>query len=236
MCNRFNISTNPKTLGQILGAEMQREFSWEETVYPKTIAPTLAINREGQRVLLPMSFGLVPFGSDRATQKRPFTNARIESLNKWPWVRSVTSYRCVVPMLSFQEPCYWGVTAGSEVDFFRADGELLLAAAIYSWQESQLENAKESLSMSLIMRPAFDYVMQRGHHRSPLFINPRDVNKWCSRERISVPKSIDILHQIAFDPELDHKHFRDMSPSWKKRQEGKIKKRDEQLTAMFETD
>ncbi|WP_404306966.1 SOS response-associated peptidase [Neorhodopirellula lusitana] len=238
MCNRFNLKTNLATLTDLFDAMLGQSFETDADVFPGRPTPALAINRDGRRECLPMNFGLVPFGKSPAQQKRPLTNARVENLDKWPWRSSIQSYRCVVPMNGFREPCYWGETAGTEVDFTLTDERPMLAAAIFSWyQDSPLDNDTGSadqavFSMSLIMRPALPIVMQHGHHRSPFFLAEAGIDEWLAREPRPLQDSLRVLKTNAADPELVATVARQMAPAWKKRQAAHLKKRDEQVEAI----
>jgi len=164
------------------------------------MAPTLVINRDGQRELRPMTFGLTPSGKTRVKKMPPFNNARIESREKWPWKIPFEKYRCIVPMDSFREPSYWGESAGKEVNFRRADGKLLLAAAIFSVTKSDKDESE--LAMSLIVRPALPTVMEHGHHRSPFFLSLDGVDDWMDRLPRPPEQSIEVLEKYADEPVL----------------------------------
>lgn len=243
MCNRFNLKTNLATLGEIFEAMLRQRFEVPQDVFPGKPTPVLATNRDGRRECLPMRFGLVPFGKKPTEQKRPLTNARVENLDKWPWRSSIRSYRCVVPMNGFREPCYWGTTAGTEVDFSVTDDRPILAAAIYTWHDSGQTAASDSpaelgsdsaptMTMSLIMRPALPIVMEHGHHRSPLFVSEDGIDEWMSREARPLDASLASLKQHAIVPELSFEIAREMAPAWKKRQAEHLQKRDDQIKAI----
>ncbi len=227
MCNRYNIKTNLKAIASELAAQTAFDFDITGEVFPLVDAPVLVINREGQRELRPMTFGLTPAGKTRDKKMPPFNNARIESRDKWPWKTPLERFRCVVPMESFREPCYWGEAAGKEVNFRRADGKLLLAAAIFSVTKS--DNDETEFSMSLLMRPALPTIMEHGHHRSPFFIGLDGVDEWMDRSPRPPHRSLDVLRQYADEPILEPSVAREMVESWTKRKSANVKKRDEQL-------
>lgn len=245
MCNRFNLRTNLASLTDLFDAMLSANFETNADVFPGKPTPVLAINRDSTRECLPMRFGLIPFGKTAAEQKRPLTNARVENLEKWPWKSSIKSYRCVVPMTGFREPCYWGETAGTEVDFDVEDDHPMLAAAIYTWHDDRSTegNATKSaphfsrphFSMSLIMRPALPIVMEHGHHRSPFFLSEAGVDDWMRRESRPLRDSLNVLEKHAVEPSLTATVAREMAAAWVKRQSGQLAKRDEQVAAMKQT-
>ncbi len=227
MCNRYNIKTNLSSIASELNAKPAFDFEIADEIFPLAMAPTLVINRDGQRELRPMTFGLTPLGKTRDKKMPPLNNARIESREKWPWKTPFEKYHCIVPMDSFREPCYWGESAGKEINFRRDDGRLLLAAAIFSVTKSDKDESE--LSMSLIMRPALATVMEHGHHRSPFFLRLDGVDDWMDRSPRPPVQSLEVLKQYAVDPVLETSVSREMVASWTKRQAANVKKRDEQL-------
>jgi putative SOS response-associated peptidase YedK len=234
MCNRYNIKTNLKEIASEIGAmgidvQIAFDFDYGNEIFPKSIAPTLAINRQGVTQLRPMKFG---FGSDH-DRGPALNNARIESSEKWPWKSSFEKYRCVVPISSFREPCYWGPEAGKELNFSSAQDDLLLAAAIFTFDKSQAEEPVPS--MSLIMRPALPFVMEHGHHRSPFFLDRDSVGLWMDRTPRSVAQSRQMLQDGACQPSLRYDVARQMAATWNKRQSANLSKRDEQLAEIEKT-
>jgi len=224
MCNRFNTPTSVKAICEALRAQPVFDFELPGEVFPKSVAPAMVLSPDGLREIRPMTFGLVPHGK---TPPYPLNNTRIESRDKWPWKSPFEKHRCIVPMSSFREPCYWGSMAGKEVNFSAADGELLLAAAIFS--TANATGDQSAWSMSLVMRPGLPYVMEHGHHRSPFLLRAEGVDDWMNPESRSSDESLEILREHAAEPNLQVDVARDMAASWTKRQKGNVKKRDEQL-------
>ncbi|MFG0254150.1 MAG: SOS response-associated peptidase family protein [Rhodopirellula sp. JB053] len=228
MCNRFHVRTNLHDICKRLDAQATFDFDIPEEVFPLAPAPTLAINRDGMREIRPMTFGMGgDSGKGKGGPRYLLNNTRIESRTKWPWKTPFEKYRCVVPMTSFREPCYWGETAGTEVSFSPTKDKLLLAAAIFSFKQEP--NQEPDLRMSLVMRPALPYVMEHGHHRSPFFLRNDGLDAWMDRSPRSADQSIEVLREFAYEPPLTHRVDRQMAASWTKRKSANLKKRDEQL-------
>lgn len=235
MCNRFEVDTDRAALALTLSAQLSLPFDWAPAIYPRQTAPGLLLNADGQRELLPMQFSLAPPGSKTPTDpKRALNNTRVESVEKWPWKTSFRQFRCIVPLTSFREPCYWGETAGTEIDLKPTGEELLGAAAIYSiWQSA--DKSEEIVTMSLLMRPASAFVMEHGHHRMPFFLQKEGFDAWMEHGDRKAEKSRSILREFALEPELQYSVARHMADSWSKRRSAKLKQRDEQLAAIEES-
>lgn len=216
-----------------LGVQCKLDFDVPAEVFPYTKAPVLAINRDGARELRPMTFGTGDRDGSSSRRAHVLNNARIESRGKWPWKTSFQKYRCVVPMTSFREACYWGETEGTEVHFAASDGRLLLAAGIFSFHARDADDPE--LKMSVIMRPALPFVMEHGHHRSPFFLRPEGIDQWMQRTSRSADELIEVLRQFAATPDLNCEVDRHMAASWTKRKAANLKQRDEQLAEMEQT-
>lgn len=228
MCNLYNLPANAIELGEKYRATIQRLMEFTETIAPRKPAPTLLVNDVGERELLAMRFGLTPVGSKEPESKMPLNNARVEKLDKWPWSVPVRSQRCVVPMQEFREPLYWGNDAGTQSYFFASDGSLLSVAGLYNiWRSPDKQT--ELATMTLLMRPACDYLMENGHHRMPFFLAEEGIDEWISADKRPLATSLHVLRDNAFEPELQHRVSVEMKPAWKSRQKQHLKKRDEQL-------
>lgn len=233
MCNRYTISATPDELTQLFDALASPEFevtgsSLPGEVFPYSDSPGLLLNAEGRRELRPMQFSITPAWSKEQKVKYQTNNARIEDIEqKKTFSGPLKKYRCLVPLSSFREPCYWGEPAGKEVDFTPVADKLLYVAAIYT-----LWNNKTT--MSFLMRPAGEYVMECGHHRQPLFLSEAGIEPWIGGGEREIGLSKQILQQFAYDPPLSYTVARSMVPAWKSRQQDHLAKRDEQLAAIDE--
>lgn len=232
MCNRFLIKAKLENIAARFNARLIDDFELGAEALPRSITPGLLFDKQGGRVLAGLQFAFCPPGSDSPSDpKRPLNNARIESVHKWPWKDAFRTSRCVVPMTDFREPCYWGDPAGSEVYFHRPDHDLLLAAGIYrTWRSPDGESMV--VTMSLLMRPAGDYVMDHGHHRQPVFVDEPAIDQWMEHRKLETDAAVDLLRSITVEPELTHTHAREMAAGWQKRQAARIRDRDAQLEAL----
>ena len=227
MCNRYNIKTNLSLLGEKIHAVLPIKFDFSGHVVPRSTAPGILLNQDGERELHPMRFGLIPRGA-RELPEQAYNNARVENIEKWPWKLSLPKHRCVLPLSAFREPCYWGEPAGKEVYFRAPDEPLLLVAGLYNvWQNE--------VTMTFLMRPAGNYVMEHGHHRQPFFIKHEGIDDWMTTAELGPDEAGAILRKHAAAPELTHEVDREMAAAWKGRQKDRLRKRDEQLDEIQRT-
>jgi putative SOS response-associated peptidase YedK len=235
MCNRYTIRGTASELIEHFDATLPMPFDLPaEDVIPGHLAPGLLLNRDGERELVPMQFGLARAGAPAPFDRKwPNNNARIKKYDKWPWKVPFQQHRCVVPLSEFREPCYWGETAGSEVYFKAVDADYLGVASLFStWKSADCEDL---VTMTFLLRPASEYVMEHGHHRQPFFIEDAGFNVWMEPGKRDAKDSLAILREYAHEPPLEYKVARQMAASWKSRQKARLAERDKQLAAIEET-
>jgi putative SOS response-associated peptidase YedK len=235
MCNRYNIKGTAKEIAEHFAAHVPTIFDLpSEDILPGHLAPGLILNHDRERELVPMQFGLAKIGAaEPFDRKWPNNNARIEKYNSWPWKLPFQEHRCVVPLSEFREPCYWGETAGCEVYFKPKDRKYLGVAGLYNVWKNQ--GTEKFYSMTFLMRPATKYVMEYGHHRQPFFIEEPGFDAWMEPSKREPKESLATLREFVDEPELEYLVIRQMAPTWKSRQKGRLADRDEQLTAIGET-
>ena len=235
MCNRYTIRGTAAELIEHFDATLPTQFDLPtDDVVPGHLAPGLLLNRDGDRELVPMQFGLAKLGAPEPFDRKwPNNNARIEKYDKWPWKVPFQQHRCVVPLSEFREPCYWGETAGSEVYFKAVDADYLGVASLYSVWTSP--DGEDLVTMTFLLRPASEYIMEHGHHRQPFFIEEAGFDAWMEPGKRDAKESLAILREYAHEPPLEYKVARQMAASWKSRQKVRLAERDKQLAAIEAT-
>jgi putative SOS response-associated peptidase YedK len=114
-----------------------------------------------------------------------------------------------------------------------ADANHLGVASLYSiWKGP---NGEDLLTMSFLLRPASEYVMDHGHHRQPYFIEEAGFDAWMAPGTRDAKDSLAVLREHADEPPLEYKVARQMAASWKSRQKARLSERDKQLAAIEET-
>src|SRR4051794_36944193 len=87
MCNRYNIKGTTKDIVEYFRATLTTVFDVvSDDILPGYLAPGILLNRDGERELVPMQFGLAKIGAPNPFDRKfPNNNARIEKYNSWPW-------------------------------------------------------------------------------------------------------------------------------------------------------
>ncbi|MCA9214731.1 MAG: SOS response-associated peptidase family protein [Planctomycetales bacterium] len=220
MCNLYDV--DPEQVNALFDRIAEYDDAmrdWTTQVFPKMDAPVVLLVDDKPQVSL-LRFGLIPKFS-KGQPKQPLNNARVEKLSSWPWKTSVGQF-CAIPMTSFYEFSYWGEQPGHKLKFSFPESRSF-TAGIY--------NGK---SMTMLTRPACESMMEMGHHRMPLFIEPDSVETWIASQEKNVDACYDTLRSIAIDPEFECDSCGQMKDGWQKRINGRIKKRDEQLALIEE--
>jgi putative SOS response-associated peptidase YedK len=234
MCNRYNIKGNPRQVADYFGAELVEEFTWKGDIFPYYTSPAIVLNEDGGRELLPMQFGITPPWSKTKRVKYSTMNARVEDIEeKKTFAKPFKKYRCLVPMSAMHESCWWGESEGNKVYFKPVDESYMAVASIYSaW--SPAKGSDPLLTMSLLMRPAGDYIMEHGHHRQPFFIHEDGFDDWMAPGERAPEELKQILADHAFEPTLQFEIESELK-SFSKNVKSRLKKRDEQLHAIEES-
>lgn len=230
MCNRYEYEGALEQIAADYEALAVGELQRKSPVYPRYIAPALIKGESGYRQLHPMQFAFSTPGMSTAYHpKKTRNNARIESAHIPPWRNAFKAHRCVIPLDAFHEPCYWGPTAKQKVYFHRPDSGRLHAAGIYRvW--SPPEGGPELYTMSMLIGPARDYVMEHGHHRQPIFIDESGIDSWLDPTELATADCKEILREYFEDPELVHTIDSPLTAAtWKKNLERSLADKQSQL-------
>ena len=170
------------------------------------IAPTQEVpvvrtkeNGDGYRAD-PLRWGLVPGWADDPSIGTRLINARSETVREKPAFRSsFASRRCVVPASGFIE---WK-TQGREKEphyIFRADGELMLFAGLWSrWSREE----RESLETFTILTCPPNAFMEPLHDRMPVVLSAESSLEWLDEER-TTDALADLLAPPAEDVLASH--------------------------------
>jgi len=154
-------------------------------VTPSTAVPVVRAirDRQGERELLEMRWGLVPFWAKGMAPTYSTINATIEKLISaptWrgPWRRG---QRCIMPCSGFYE---WHENAdGGKTPYYiypSGDAELFSMAAI--WDESTSNAGETIVSCAIITLPANE-LLARIHNakpRMPAILEESDIDCWLS--------------------------------------------------------
>ena len=197
MCGRFGLFVTPEVL--------EEYFSLDDLVaaveprYNLTPGRAVAVvrEREGQRRLEPLQWGLIPFWAKDATIGRKLVNARLDSLAEKPAYREAWQRRrCLIPASGFYE---WSEPKdGCKRPYFIRPGSEPLLALAGLWERWRTP-AGEKLETCVIVTTDANAQLAPIHDRMPLLI-PRDAHALWLDPRSTVD---DMLKLAARPPALE---------------------------------
>jgi putative SOS response-associated peptidase YedK len=195
MCTRY-ISPETGDIERHWHIGSRQPLRWVRDMYPNYQGPFIRAARPGDDTgtgheLLVGQWGLIPWFAKERKLKFPTSNARSEELSgkasyKHPWARG---QRCIIPALSFFEPC-WETGRHIPWQFFRADGTPWGLAGLWNtWTDPATGELVESYTLLTINADGHP-LMGRMHRpdpkrppemqdkRSVVPIEPSDVDTW----------------------------------------------------------
>lgn len=122
MCNLYSITAAREAMLRLFRLGHNRAVAFEPlpAIFPGHIAPVVRLAADGEREMLPMSWGFVLLQEGKAPKR--VTNTRDDKLASRFWRPSFEQRRCLVPATSFCEPhddrrpatWHWFALAGEE--------------------------------------------------------------------------------------------------------------------------
>ncbi len=231
MCHLFQCDASLSRLAEVYAAAPGQSCESARDIDSGSLTAGMLANEAGDRELYSMQLGIAPPHSESPVHPTfDHRLASIEEPTKWPWLSAIETSRCVVPTSSFHIHSYWGDPEGTEIVFRRADGQLLHAAGVYRvWHSPTGE--QQLHTMSLLMRPASDYVMDHGSDRQPIFLAECGIDAWIDLHTVPCERAIQVLRHGNVDPDLTHHHHRDLPAGWRKHQKQKTRRRGQTMAA-----
>lgn len=156
-------------------------------IFPKGIAPVVRLDQDGERELIPLSWGFRTTNKSKKTgaiiSPQAWNNARDDNLHSGLWRSSFETRRCLIPVSSYCETkgrnpatYYWFGVKGDDLrQPFACAG---------MWQRSRYETKEgpeDCVTFTMITTEANDLV--RPYHakgRMPVIVEPGDFSNYLS--------------------------------------------------------
>lgn len=207
MCGRYTRFAATELIYRHFGIRMPRPEapntdpapSWN--VAPQTMQPVIRLNPEtGEREMVLMRWGLVPFFAESPLFNYSTINAKAETLLQKPaFCESFRRRRCLVPINSYFE---WQVSDPKKKTKqpwaigLKSEEPFALGGIWDRWVSPDKQVELESYS---IVTTETNELLAPLHDRMPLIIAPRDYQRWLSPGDSQRPP-VDLLR--PFDAEL----------------------------------
>ena len=162
---------------------------WDYNVAPTSMQPVIRLNGEsGEREMVLMRWGLVPYFAKSATEFRGFStiNAKAETVEeKALWRGPFRKRRCLVPADGFYE--WQRVDAKTKKPYafsLSSGGPFAFAGLWDAWKDAASGAWLESFA---IVTTTANELTGQVHDRMPVILHARDYERWLERSEAHQP-------------------------------------------------
>lgn len=162
-------------------------------VAPQTFQPVVRRNLEtGEREIILMRWGLVPYWSKEPKASFSTINAKAETITTAPAFReAMRKCRCLVPADAFYEWQKLNEKTKQPFAIALKSGEPFAFAGL--WERWKPKNGGEPLETFTIITTDPNEVMQPLHTRMPVILQPKDYERWLDTSDPTTPLPLDLL-------------------------------------------
>jgi putative SOS response-associated peptidase YedK len=182
MCGRY-VSPDESAIEReftLTGPHPMPLFAASFNVAPTQQVPVIRM-QQGQRELLRMRFGLIPFFAKGAPGQYSTINARVETVRTSPAYRTSwkRGQRCLVVASGFYE---WQVIADGKQPWYVSCADQPVFGFAGLWDQSTPEGGEPILSCTIITLPASPFMAQIHNTklREPAILQRKDQQTWLS--------------------------------------------------------
>jgi putative SOS response-associated peptidase YedK len=199
MCGRYSLTRREAELVERFGIEQL--LLEGEALRPRyNIAPTqmvpVVLDKDGQRVLAEMKWGLIPFWAKDPKKTKPIINARSESIAEKPFFKQAANKRrCLIPADGFYE---WKKANKEKIPLFIhfPDKEIFAFAGL--WDQWKSPEGDILRSCTIVTTEANQF-MSAVHDRMPVIVRPEHEARWLDPEVKDIEKLRDVLEPLSND-------------------------------------
>ena len=199
MCGRYVRKTTRREIAAWFAAEDAEGVEWGASynVAPQTFQPVVRLNREtGQREIVLMRWGLIPYWSKDAKIGYSTINAKAETVATAPAFRDAfRRRRCLVPADAFYE--WQKLDPKHKQPFAIALTNRQPYGFAGVWERWKDPVTQEPLETFSIITTEANAVVAPLHNRMPVMVEPKDYARWL--DRATEPLPLDLLR--PFPPE-----------------------------------
>jgi putative SOS response-associated peptidase YedK len=175
MCGRYSITTNPEAMRRLFAfLNATPNIRPRYNAAPTDELPVVRLDREGNRELAMLRWGLIPLWAEDPKIGYSTINARSETVATKPAFREAfRKRRCLVPTDGFYE---WA-KVGSEKQPYRItmkDGEPFAMAGLWEWWR----RGEQRIESFTIIVTAANELSRPIHDRMPVILHPDTWEAW----------------------------------------------------------
>lgn len=194
MCGRFSLTLSFK--------DLRDYFLLNEGFDPEArynIAPSQDVAavrlEQGERHLVSLHWGLIPFWADDRKIGYRTLNARSETAHKSPAFRAAfRGRRCLIPANGFYE---WDKKHGTKQPYFiyRTDEKPMAFAGL--WEHWEDKESKEIIESCTILTTEASDPVSRLHDRMPVILEPEEFDLWLDPGEHDIKKLRNLMQPTA---------------------------------------
>ena len=179
MCGRYVRRSDKQRIAEHFRVDPTTfpDLGMSYNVAPQTFQPIVRLDAQGQREIVLMRWGLVPFWAKDAKIGYSTINAKAETVATSPSFREAFKYRrCLVPADAFYE--WQKIDAKTKQPFAigMQDGSPYAFAGLWErWHDAGAEAALETYT---ILTTDPNAVLEPLHNRMPVILAPKDYDRW----------------------------------------------------------
>ena len=178
MCGRYELSSHPDVIALAFGLPRVPELRARYNIAPTQPIPVVRVDRNGERELVEMRWGLVPHWAKDVSIGARMINARAETVaTSGAFRHAYAHHRCLVPANGFYE---WQKGAAGKVPHHvgMPDARPFALAGLY--EHWRAKDGEVVTSVAIVTTEAAGEV--RGlHDRMPVIVSEHDYGRWLDR-------------------------------------------------------
>jgi putative SOS response-associated peptidase YedK len=176
MCGRFAFYSPTEAAAALFGAAGSLDLEPRYNIAPTQYVAAVRSDSEGERELVKLRWGLVPFWAKDPSIGNRMINARAETVAEKPSYRNAYKHRrCLVLADGFYE---WQRHGDSKVPYFisLASGQPFALAGL--WENWTDKETGESLQTTTLITTDANPFMAQLHHRMPVILEANTATDW----------------------------------------------------------
>ena len=176
MCGRFAFYSPAEATAALFGAGGALPVEARYNIAPTQYVAAIRDGDSGDRELVMLKWGLIPFWAKDPAIGNRMINARAETVAEKPAYRAAyRRRRCLVLADGFYE---WHTEGGVKTPYYisAADGEPIAFAAL--WENWHNKNSDENVQSTTLITTAANDFMASMHHRMPVVLSPATADQW----------------------------------------------------------
>jgi putative SOS response-associated peptidase YedK len=176
MCGRFAFYSPTEAAAALFGVDATLDTKPRYNIAPTQDIAAIRNDKEGERELVMLRWGLVPFWAKDPSIGNRMINARAETVAEKPSYRNAYKHRrCLVLADGFYE---WQRQGDTKTPFFisLASGEPFALAGL--WENWTDKETGESLQTTTLITTDANEFMAQLHHRMPVVLEADSATEW----------------------------------------------------------